>query len=1309
MSSRVSAVRNLTIAIAVIVVLLAAYFFPYVQRRERLLTEHHLRLLSNSGEYASDALRCLVTNVRNAISVGRGEIGGPSSRRAIVAAINDKCGLIRGISTLSLAPTDLPPFLGTPASAGYSAPPADDRPRTDLAVVLDPSTPRLVLLARRGDLRDTTLTWQASLDGLLGETLETAAGGDESDDESFTEVLLVRSNGDVLVENGRSHLHINRLSIPKSSRVGQDSSASSLLLPTSQTYDVPIAGESYKLFLQPLRVPILVNSRGAKAGDTWQLEDEWFVAGLLPARQFRSMSMEISPTIVLAAVWLIAMGLFSLPLLKIHFMGAREELQFRDLGLLAFAIVLGASLYTFACMYLVLHEKEARRTEDALDNLSAAVSSQLDRELGELDTALVAVTRRRLSQEHRDRGRAAARSPYRDLLAEDGGPLGCAPFMEMLYWIDSRGLQVSKWSIRSTPTPLVKVNERTYFTEPTRGLVWRAPSWDTLYENGRYVQSIRSITTGLESAVLSRVRRADRDRDTLGAIESRLRSVIAPVLPPGMGFAIIDDAGLVQFHSQSVRNVREHFFRELGSNQGIRSAVAARSPALARTTYGIVPCVLQASPVKDTPWSLVVFEDSRMPRRVLVTILGMSFGVYGVYLVVLLLSSLLVFSSWRARPLLGERRRLWYWPTEADRLVYRRLLVVFAACLIVWFAILLVGNEWGIVILGLTTPPATLLLLRGGFQRRRAPAPLSDAGTSHRWLFPSLVTAIVLLLGVLPALGAFRVVHDEIQTQVLGDEEVGFVRSVTDHVLDRLRWYERVHFSPENRRRVRESICGTSPADDPIGFYKPGGWSWTWVPSGANDACSTGVRLPVTGALRAALTRVGFPGMTSPPRATAGSGPGPWVQRHDTLAFVAQEPMAEGTLGGDVTTPAPRAPNALRVSARVVGLDLAGSLWFWLLGAIGLVVLFLVVRLSVHDAFLGRFICTPPLDARTIGGPVKRAILLRRPVPKEWVMDAHVISAWDVRRAKSAAALVRMFRRSGRKVVLLRDFDVGLKEPGIIGKRLELIEALNAENPERIYVESTIEPLHFLTARIQERYSERHELGIAVERWAAALEGYIRVRQEPDKDLEAVGTGGEWTFEETLRTECAALKAVGFEASVHEALRQTSAGDPEKVIEAVADVAKAHYRRLWTSCSSEEKLLLYRIAKEGVVGRRAENVFASLKRRGLVEWPCRLMNESFRRFVLTAERAETLAKWQERGDRSTWAKLRAPLLLTLGAPAFFFFATQKEALSQTLGLLAALTAVLPGIVSVWGSVRRGRGSSDEPKAGESAKPEAASP
>jgi hypothetical protein len=243
-----------------------------------------------------------------------------------------------------------------------------------------------------------------------------------------------------------------------------------------------------------------------------------------------------------------------------------------------------------------------------------------------------------------------------------------------------------------------------------------------------------------------------------------------------------------------------------------------------------------------------------------------------------------------------------------------------------------------------------------------------------------------------------------------------------------------------------------------------------------------------------------------------------------------------------------------------------------------------------------------------------------------------------------------------------------------------------------IYIESSIEPLYFLTSRLQDHYKDKNkpDLGISVDRWSMALQTYSRLRLRAadvrKEILASPRTGGE----KTLVAECSPNRFMQDLGMRLMSETEIAALPPADVIDVILDLAQAHYRRMWTSCSSEEKLLLFRIAKEGLVNRNAENILRPLVRRGLVlmDPNCRIMNESFRRFILTAERPEVIAEWQQRGGESAWARMRAPILLAVAVLGAFFFATQREAFNQSLGLVAALAASVPGVISLLGSVAK---------------------
>jgi len=384
-------------------------------------------------------------------------------------------------------------------------------------------------------------------------------------------------------------------------------------------------------------------------------------------------------------------------------------------------------------------------------------------------------------------------------------------------------------------------------------------------------------------------------------------------------------------------------------------------------------------------------------------------------------------------------------------------------------------------------------------------------------------------------------------------------------------------------------------------------------------------------------------------------------------------------------------------------MTLDGVYWFWLIEPLGLLVLILILCDAVNRVFLCNWSKPKSRDGRKLlatGCQPERVLRLRLPMSADDRKLYHPIGMNEIRGKKSVDVLVQEARHSKLGGVLLEEFERELTYPAVIARKLELLEALNthASPSFRICIESMIEPLYFLSARYQEEFENRHRLGIDVDRWAFALEKFSRFREPTPIDEPSDRRASDSPGLDALREEisgCEFLKERKQDELLEpDAARLTRA----QVVDIVLDMARSHYRNLWTMCSTEEKVLLFRIAREGYANRNAERILAPLILRGLarVDPSCRLMNDSFRKFVLTAEPPEVIARWQRRGGVSAWGRMRAPILLAVITLAVFFFSTQQTAFHNSLALVAGLAASSPALLSLLGGLLKfGRG--DAPK------------
>jgi hypothetical protein len=149
--------------------------------------------------------------------------------------------------------------------------------------------------------------------------------------------------------------------------------------------------------------------------------------------------------------------------------------------------------------------------------------------------------------------------------------------------------------------------------------------------------------------------------------------------------------------------------------------------------------------------------------------------------------------------------------------------------------------------------------------------------------------------------------------------------------------------------------------------------------------------------------------------------------------------------------------------------------------------------------------------------------------------------------------------------------------------------------------------------------------------------------------------------------------------------------DPSE--EALGKVAERHYRELWEECSVPERLVLFHVARDGFISRNGWGLVARLQRRGLVRKDpvLRIMNQSFRAFVLRAETLPTIKEWEEETGAGGAHVRGALTVAALAAGAFFLF-TQRDQLTALATILPPLAAILSFVPRMFAAIPSNRAS-----------------
>ena len=149
--------------------------------------------------------------------------------------------------------------------------------------------------------------------------------------------------------------------------------------------------------------------------------------------------------------------------------------------------------------------------------------------------------------------------------------------------------------------------------------------------------------------------------------------------------------------------------------------------------------------------------------------------------------------------------------------------------------------------------------------------------------------------------------------------------------------------------------------------------------------------------------------------------------------------------------------------------------------------------------------------------------------------------------------------------------------------------------------------------------------------------------------------------------------------------------DRGELIGSIEEKANSYYLKIWLSCSKEEQLGLIYLAKDGFANLTNHQVIQNLVRSGLiVRHPgFRLMNDSFKKFVLEGDNQEVI-KWAKQSSTSSWGKVKMPLIMVLAGVLVFLFSTQPGAFKSTISIVTAVTAEIPTLIKVFGSLKFGR-------------------
>jgi hypothetical protein len=1033
------------------------------------------------------------------------------------------------------------------------------------------------------------------------------------DHERFDETLLMTARGRVLyfgepaafsLSDAMSPVAFANVAASDGGQAARQTAASGVQ--TVTWHDTP-----HLLFMEPTGVRV-----GIEDGQIVEL----LVGGIVARDRFESQTRRIPYRWAVFAVVLLVLGLLSWPMLRLRLLGPQERLRRRDVRILVLAIV---AMWGFWPGILLLAYTSAEFDADfdtQLPEIAAKLQTQFT---GRLNRAFHVIKQAGATL---DSGTLANTVRSRDERVR-------------LSIVDPNGVVAGVWNVSNDAQPdndtqHVAVNDRTYFQaleDPDRGVL-RGEAWGCPANRRRCaLEVIRSKRQGIVRLVVATRligRRVDPVDWRIVLAQVDIWPFRDPFLPPGIGFAIIDDTGKVHLHSNSARNMVENFFDALDDAAELRAVVKSRAVADISATYAGNESSIHVEPLGKTTWHLVVFRSPDAVRAVAVEVSARWAVLFVSYLAAGILA-LLAYAS-----LSGRWDFEWFWPNRSlPPIVYEAnaiRLALLSAFLVAAFWTAPASAAARVLLLG-AVPVVALVSLRhelepGATGRRETATAIAFGAIGGAALIAAVGRA-----GVLPVLLAFAPVR--LLATACGirgaRNETRFRAAYTASVVTAIVLLSTVPLSVlfrDSQLQVREEFVRMAKRS----------LSWTKQDATGSEA-----------GYLTSLARSGEPARMAP-RVLDGA----FGEATDRLsAWVAELlPVFPGIVA-DMREARAEIP-AVDRTVRAITFLLSTIAVVWIAVVTLRSLLVNLFHLPV-DAFDAGAAVEP--EAATEGVFVFSRLPVSRPTDPAEVDEPALL---DLRNGGAADVARWSARHRGRSRIEVQHLEMRLHDGAVQEGVLGLLEERVFDRDSSIVMTSAVDPYDYLRDRSGQGTDGTSPKAGTLERWSVVLSGLSKqYHYAPPTNGSATGEVGE-----ALQRYRAPLASLA------------------------RDEDDGSHRESWRVASRAEKLALRQLAEEGYVSPAAGATVRGLMRRRLVRRAPRLeiASEGLRHFVLRAEDASTIARWEAVDGRSGLETLGRIIPVLLIGGLVFVFATQREIFNATTTIVTAATTALPLLLRILG-------------------------
>ena len=1285
---------------------LLTYYLFYVRNQSAYFTERSFRSLSLVGQQIALKVESAGTVLKNSTEqfVNPKDPGSPTKFDFIKSDKENLDGLLKSLRDLNSDSPQIIPFslqrraadgqeLSSTTISGvsedegvlwlylnYSSQPTADK--------------QVVVVNARTDFRNLLQPLLA-----LRENIGDAAG------DQFQDLLIAEAtNGKVFFQLDPSELRL--ASLDKLTTYDEQRKFEVKELAQASTLaEVKLAGSSFKAFFDPLELSL--RPTGSTNANTL-----WIIAGLIRSESFRAEVWSVSYALLILCAFVTALLLLNWPFIKLVLIGPKDRLRTADIYFLTFSTIVVLAVLTSFGLYWYSYWKIGGQLDSQLSSLSVEVKANFNEELNaalrELQTlaangdvldrlketkADAQNSKTNPGENHGSEDKNPERSKVcldpvcgrHDILSDDSIKHGPYPFFDTAVWLDQTGMQNAKWTVQQSTTNYIDVSARPYFQN-----LRIQNSQSIELEKGKNptefsLQPIISKTTGLNEVEIAI--HAPNDQKWITAFDTRLISLMQPVLPAGFGFLIIDKSGKVLFHSDEAHHLGENFIRECDDDPRLRSAVIGKNGIPLDVRYlGQDHSVLVTGIDHFPEWSLIVFRTKQTLRSAYLEMLSLVSLLFLLYSLILM-TALTLFYLVNFK----NQRRAWLWPSrKKTEVYYQSFSLLLILTMIAVPLVILLHGQW---LIGITTFISFVGIsiyfahLRQGFSglfARLFTLLLSRSNWFWRYEIAYVLNLAILLMlvAILPAAAFFKYAFHSEMALFIKHGQFTLASSIAKRNLRIRSQYADIQGADSSF--VHQRIALKWDIYDKF-FFK------TEEPVDDGTPCPNESRPDRILAMTQLLplsnqTSIERRGLLNP----------------SSSECCRWETPAHGVLRLHLDNAAAKDLDETHLVTNIPPLGIPGFGWI-VVFLLAFIPFFLWLHFIIRKVYL--------LDIhRPSSYPLKKLlqdesdrnlfIVLEAPFTERLTVtkpDVSLIDLQSVANAPDWADSVIDKNIQSFSAVAIDHFDYKLTDAKMNEQKIKLLEKLLEAN-RRVVVLSDFEPSLYQFGNGNSGADDDGHDGAG--RWAGLMSMFFKEYAEDlgdsdefialleaekerlgKSDLKGEPPDNLGKLIDMLIAECdhkLPLQNIG-----RQILEQKNFVNltPDHLLNRILSQARTYYMDIWNNCSPDERLTLFHLAQDRLLSHRDPDI-QPLMRRGLIvrDSDIHLMNESFRQFVKSTEQVADVAHHEETVRRgSLWNTLKGPLLVILSAVAVFLFVTQRDLYTSSLGVLTAITTLIPAL------------------------------